>query len=117
MAREDGQFKPGNPGGGRKKLPEPVREMLEAKTEHAAERLIEALDAERAVVVPGGRDVPSSIEMVPDYDMRLKASSALFDRLYGKPSQAITGEDVGPRKVDASAGLLEALKRMEGGNG
>lgn len=48
---------------------------------------------------------------------RIAAAKELLDRTDGKARQEITGEDGGPLKVDASAGLLEALKRLEGGNG
>ncbi len=59
--------------------------MLEAATVHAAGRLIEALDALKYVGIDG--------HAVPDWKARSMAADALFDRLYGKPAQAITGEN------------------------
>jgi hypothetical protein len=85
-----------------------VKAMLLAASPKAAERLIEALDAERAVVVPGGRDA-AHVEMVPDFDMRIKAANAVLDRLFGKPKQPITGEEGAPPVSVDLASLLERL--------
>lgn len=109
----NGRFTSGNTGGGRKPMDPAVKEMLLAATPQAAQRLIDALDAERAVVVPGGKDA-GTVEKVPDFDMRIKAANSILDRVYGKPTVAITGEDGGPLKIEASAGFLEALKRLGG---
>jgi hypothetical protein len=78
-------------------MPTEVREMLEAASPTAAKRLIQALDAERAIIV--GHGDSSSVEMVPDFDLRLKAATALLDRLYGKPAQAITGDEGKPLRI------------------
>jgi hypothetical protein len=86
-----------------------VKAMLLAASPKAAERLIEALDAERAVVVPGGRDA-AHVEMVPDFDMRIKAANAVLDRVFGKATQPITGEDGGPVRFDI-APFLERLAK------
>jgi hypothetical protein len=43
---------------------------------------------------------------------RIAAIKEWHDRAYGRPAQAITGEDGGPIAVDNSSGLLEALKRL-----
>ncbi len=57
--------------------------------------------------------------MVPDHGERIKAANALLDRRYGKPNQAITGEDGGPLQVqnvdlttlsDAQFSALVALR-------
>src|SRR5262245_28553960 len=93
---ELGRFPPGKSGNpsGRPKIDPEVIEMLKCATVKAARRAIEALDAERTFVVGTGQN--SRLETAPDHDMRLKAYNAIFDRLYGKPSQAVTGEDGGP---------------------
>jgi hypothetical protein len=78
-----GRFKKGNPGGpGRPKMDPKVRRMLEAKTKHAAKRLVEALDAKR-VVHHEGKVVGTYV----DHEMRVRAAEALLNRLYGKPPQ------------------------------
>lgn len=106
----EGRFAKGNPGGtGRKRMPEDLREMLAAACPAAAKRLIEALDAERAIVVPGGHG-QGFVEHVPDWDLRVKASGVILDRVYGKPAQTITGEDGQPVAVAVDlAALLERL--------
>jgi hypothetical protein len=88
-------------------MPPEVREMLEAASPHAAERLIQALDAEKYV----GLDARA----VPDWKARAVAAEALFDRLYGKPAQAITGDDGGPLKIDFLAIAEKLRKAGEGG--
>ncbi len=80
--------------------------MLEAASPHAAERLIQALDAEKYV----GLDARA----VPDWKARAVAADALFDRLYGKPAQSITGEDGGPLKVDFAAIVEKFRKAVDG---
>jgi hypothetical protein len=96
---EKGRILPGsrslNPGGIRRMPPEIV-DMLKAGSGRAAQVLVEALDAMRSVVVPGGRGEPSSVVEVPDVPMRVKAADILHCRLYGKPLQEITGEDGQP---------------------
>lgn len=84
--------------------------MLEAATPKAAKTLIDALDAEYAVVVGGGRDAADHIEMVADYDLRVKAANAILDRMYGKPAQEITGPDGNPAVV--SIDLASMLGRL-----
>ena len=68
--------------------------MLEARTTHAAQRLIEALDA-MTVVHYKGDEVGEYV----DHGMRVMAAEALFNRLYGKPVQAVSGEDGGPVRL------------------
>lgn len=87
--------------------------MLQEGTPKAAQRLIEALDAERPVVVGNGPH--ATMEMVPDHDVRLKASEVLFSRLYGKPRQEVTGEDGAPLMGAVVPDLLDSmLKLVEG---
>ncbi len=88
-------------------MPTQVREMFEAATPAAAKRLIEALDAKRTIVVGNGKDAFTA--EVDDHDIRMKAANAIIDRLYGKPSQAITSDD--GRSVIASVILLPAVEK------
>jgi hypothetical protein len=105
-----GRFVAGNGGGGRKAISHEVRAMLEAKTPDAAQRLIDALDADRPVVVGNGPH--ATVEMVPDHDTRMKAAEAILNRLYGKPTVAVTGEDGGPLRIGADATTLEMLRKL-----
>ncbi len=70
--------------------------------------LVDAIDATRAVVIPGGRDCPGGIEYVPDWDVRLKAIETLYSRQWGKPAQALTSEDGGP--LNFGVVILPALE-------
>ena len=70
-----------------------VKEMLRGLTPKAAQRLGEALDAERTIVVGSG-DGATTIT-TPDHDVRMRAANAIFDRLHGKPAQTIAGEEGG----------------------
>lgn len=67
-------FAPGQSGNpsGRPKVDTRVRDLARAHTERAIQALVDALDDERT---------------------RVAAATALLDRGYGKPAQAITGED------------------------
>ncbi len=71
--------------------------MLICASPKAAKALIDALGAtkERS----DGSDTP-------DHDMRVKAGIALLDRLYGKPTQAITTEEGTSVRVDGDVLLL-----------
>lgn len=91
-----GRFQPGNSGGGRRAIPPEVREILAAATPDAARRLIEALDA---------TDGTS-----PDHEIRIKAANAILDRMYGRPAQAITGEEGGPLRLDV--GIVDILRKL-----
>lgn len=101
--------KSGNPGG-RPKDSKWVRELASRRTEDAIRALTEALSADHEWTDSNGVS-----HTQPDHKIRVLAANALLDRAWGKPRQEITGEDGGAIKVDASAGLLEALKRLEGG--
>lgn len=95
------------------RLREDVRQMLVEATPKAARRVIEALDAERAVVVGNG---PSArVEMIPDHDVRIKAYDAIMNRIHGKPSQEITGNDGGPLIGSLVPDMMENLKKLAGG--
>lgn len=111
MPSSDTQFKPGNSGGpGRgKRLPQDMLDLLECATPKAIQTAIAALDAERPVVVGSGDS--AHCEMVPDWDLRLKASEAVLNRRWGKVAQAITGEDGGPIQIQATD-LLGILQKM-----
>lgn len=98
-----------NPGG-RRRMPKEVRDMLDAATPKAAKTLVDALEAERAVVIGSGD--AAYCEMVPDYDLRIKAANSVLDRMYGKPTQTIGGEDGGPAVV--AVDLAAVLQRMVG---
>lgn len=75
-----------------------VREMLEAATPLAAKALIDAVAA-------------CDKDGDPDHDMRVKAANAIFDRIHGKPAQAITGEDGGPLVIGLD--VWESLQHLE----
>lgn len=83
-----GRFQPGNPGGGRRKMPEEVRQILAAATPLAAQRLAEALNATKVVHYLG-----EEVGEYTDHEMRTKAALAIYERLYGKTPQAIVTED------------------------
>ena len=68
--------------------------LMEVLAERALERIdevvgafFEGLTAERAVV--GGSGESAELELVPDEALRLRAAEAIFDRLVGKPRQAV----------------------------
>ena len=94
-------FQPGNKLGGRNEEGERLRKRCRKVTEEAVYAYIAALQAETE-------------DGLPDHEVRIKAANALLDRGYGRPAQAITGEDGGAVKVDTSAGLLETLKKLAG---
>lgn len=69
-----GRFVPGYKGGGRKKIPQDVRDMFKAATPAAAKLLIKTIDDE---------DAPLA--------MRMDAAKTVLDRVYGKATQPIDG--------------------------
>lgn len=86
--------------------------MLVEATPKAAKRVIEALDADRPVVVgngPGAR-----MELVPDHDVRIKAANTIMDRIHGKPAQEISGPDGGPLFGSLVPDLADSLKKLAG---
>ena len=66
--------------------------MLGDAAPKAIKALIDALGATKSTAW-NGQVYDSNI---PDHDVRKSAAIALLERKYGKPPQAITGEDGGP---------------------
>jgi hypothetical protein len=81
-------------------------------TPTGTQMLAEALNATKAVVVSGGKDA-ATVEYVPDWTARLTALEILYSRQWGKPSQAVTGEDGGPIAIDivSVASVLESIAK------
>lgn len=80
----------GNPGGRPKGTA--LREICQARTEEAINTLLEIMRNRKAPAVA-----------------RARAAEAILDRGWGKPPQAITGEDGGPVRVvyaQEDAGVL-----------
>lgn len=71
-----GRFKAGTSGnpGGRPKLAPDVKDALKAATPRAAERLVELMES-------------------PDENVALKAAATVLDRVHGKPTQPVSGDD------------------------
>lgn len=86
-----GQFGAGNPGGGRRKMTPEVRAILEAATEDAARVLVDGLKAMQYVGMAGRPE--------PNWKERREYAIALYERLYGKPAQAVTDADGGPLRM------------------
>lgn len=76
-----GQFKKGNPGGGRPKLPEEIRDAARAASPKAIETLIKIMDNDDC-----------------NDGERIKAAVAILNRAYGTPAQSveISGKEGGP---------------------
>lgn len=72
MKFEKGQS--GNPGG-RKKIPEEIKEMLAGASKEAIELLIATMRNEGI-----------------NRDLRVKCAQSILDRTYGKPTQQIEGD-------------------------
>jgi hypothetical protein len=85
-----------------------VKAMLLAATPRAAQVLVEALEAERAIVVGVGEG--AYVEKVPDIDLRIKAANAIFDRVHGKPTSYVAGEEGSPAVF--SVDLASMLQRL-----
>lgn len=81
---EKGRFVVGNAGGGRKPVPDEVKEMLVAATPSAVQLLV---------------------DMMMDYgapkDLRVRCAEVILNRVYGRPTQPICG--------DLSGGIVIAL--------
>lgn len=117
--------------GGRPKNPRVVdvlRERFEARADEFLDALEQGLKAEQAYTVGFGEY--AHVEMVPDYRTRLKALEVAFDRVYGRPAQAVelTGKDGGPVehvtlptdgdwKRDALAAMGDVAGELVGANG
>lgn len=65
---KNGKFLPGNPGGGRPKIPDDVKEATRAACPKAVAVLVALLDDKKSLI-------------------RLEAAKTLLDRAYGKPTQ------------------------------
>lgn len=63
-----------------------MREMVEEHIIDFLKPYMEALTAEKEVVVGHGR--AARVETVPDHRARMQAAESLFDRIYGKPKQS-----------------------------
>lgn len=87
-----------------------VREMLAAATPKAAQKLIDCLEAKRAIVVGNGNG--AYVEDVPDVDLQFRAANAILDRVHGKPAQTVTGEDGKPLEVVID--ILGRLRKLSG---
>src|SRR5829696_8751205 len=64
------QFQPGNKFGGRKPIPEEVKELARAATPRAIKRQIELMESK-------------------DENVALKATNSILDRALGKPAQTV----------------------------
>ena len=87
-----GRFVPGYKGGGRKKIPQDVRDMFKAATPAAAKLLIKTIDDE---------DAPLA--------MRMDAAKTILDRVYGKASQPIEGNGGAAVQVVMSKEVRELM--------
>lgn len=100
--RNSGQFVKGDPrintNGPHRRVPEEVRAGWMTMTPLANQRLNEALSAEKTIFI--GRDEGATIEKIPDHNIRLAAVEIIYQRLWGRPPQAITGDDGGPVQVE-----------------
>ena len=70
-----GRFTVGNKGGGRKKIPQEVKEMLKGATREAAQLLITTMKDETVKA-----------------ELRINCANEILNRVYGKPTQPIDGE-------------------------
>lgn len=111
---EGGRFLKGTKGGpgGPRKVSDAVLELLWDATPKAAQRIIEALDAMKTVVIPGGKGEPADHMEVDDWDTRLKAVNILWDRRYGKPVQTIASDEENPFELRVGSDLVESLKKL-----
>lgn len=67
------------------------KQMLSAAAPKAIKRLIDGLDAIQFVGMEGRPE--------PHWKERREAALAILDRRYGKPVQAVSGEDGGPLRI------------------
>jgi hypothetical protein len=91
--------------GRRPRVVDVIRERIEEDIEPVIAALVDALTADRGVVVGQGEN--ATVESVPDHDARIKAARELLDRAYGRARQALehTGEAGRPIEVARSADL------------
>lgn len=102
------------------RMPREVREHLHLSTMNAAKAMTDALRADRTLVLGKGKDA-RTVE-VPDWPVRLAAAAAIFDRLYGRPKQALDLDVSTPNEPprvrledlsDEELTALETLKRAQ----
>lgn len=77
-------------GAGRPKQPRVVDLLREKLDEHADQVLqvfVDAMTADRGVVVGNGPE--AHVEYVPDHPTRIRAAESYLDRVVGKPRQAV----------------------------
>lgn len=72
-------------------MPPEVRAILEAATPDAARVLVDGLLAMQYVGMAGRPE--------PNWKERREYAIAIYERLYGKPAQAITDADGGPVQI------------------
>lgn len=121
--RESKGFRPDNGKAGRPKNPRVVdvlRERIEERVDEVISVYLEAMKADRTIVIGKGED--AVIEKEVDHAIRLRAVEALNDRAYGKPGQAfeLTGKGGGPIEFNEDAfadpktrkGLDELARRL-----
>lgn len=92
--------------GGRPKNPRAVdvlRDKLEAEIDAWLDVLVDAREAQKAIVVGAGEG--AFLELIPDYTVRLRAFQEAFDRVYGKPKQAteLSGPGGDPIRTEGDA--------------
>ena len=95
----------GGAAGRRPRVVDVIRERIEDDIEPVISALVDALTADRGVVVGQGEN--ATVESVPDHDARIKAARELLDRAYGRARQALehTGSEGGPIEVKDTAAL------------
>jgi hypothetical protein len=101
------------PGAGRPRKPrvvDVIRERIEQDMEPVIAALVDALSADRGVVVGAGES--AELELIPDHAARIAAARELLDRAYGRARQAleVTGEDGGPVALDDVGEALDLRK-------
>ena len=75
---EKGQFVQGNKGGGRKKMPEEVKQMFVDATPEAAQLLIDTMKNKATAI-----------------QLRIECANKIIERVYGKAAQPLTANEAG----------------------
>src|SRR5215207_5369804 len=96
MARH--KFPHGNKFGGRKSIPEDVKEIARAATPRAIQRQIELMESK-------------------DENVALKATNAILDRAFGKPAQIVNANLARKDVLDYSLPELLAIAYGRGSGG
>ena len=92
------QFQPGNKFGGRKPIPEEVKELARAATPRAIQRQIELMESQ-------------------DENVALKATNSILDRAFGKPAQIVNANLARNDALDYSLSELVAIAYGRGSGG